>query len=424
MKSIFQIYYETIVGAFFSASQKIAILKLFAYVEGVDVDSDEYGQLKQTVDEVESLQLDSRVDCANWFFLRAFSKQPAPPIKADAVCALSRALERNISFCSAREWHQAMQKFPDAHRFGLAMLEYCHSNTEGAIQHLKMFEKENPNDLLAIELLAYLCFQTHRYEECYHFLSLAKGLYKKTHLSEKCWISRLTQQTEAKLTPQQMERIQAETARRVNTSSDTSDPLRSLDFASYPYQIREVLRRENELSIKEDLESTDPPPPSEVGALSIRERFDLLRRSLRKPPLRQDFQEEPEANFAAVLRCEIHLALLRHGFETPKKIYSQMASIFPQKIMSKIPLSFCENTLELIGYSDIEDKLDGFEEELVDMVVSVSDREEAIEKLIKAAKKAKRWQLSKPTCETYERAVCVLREMTPEEFSKRRQKKH
>ncbi len=218
MKTLFKTYYGLTVGTFFTSEQKTILLNLLACVHGVELQSSEYLQIQQTIDEIDSLGLETSVDCSNWLFLNKYHEELNANFMTEAITELSEVITQNIQYSSPWEWYQAMQDDPDTHHFVLAMFEYCGGNVERAISHLKSSVKQNPNDLLTLECLAHICFDSEFYEDSYYYLCSAKSTYKKLHRQEKPWVSLCIQKMEKRLvTEKKVESIQTIIANRINT---------------------------------------------------------------------------------------------------------------------------------------------------------------------------------------------------------------
>lgn len=186
MQEILRHYYRVTAGGFFAAEQKKRLLELFARIEDIESDTRVCLQLLKTVEQVETMQVKTSLDCANWRFLNRFCGKSDDRLISLAICGLQEALEGCVRYTSVEEWYRALQSGSDQTLFVSAMLDYCGGEREAAIKKLKSLKKQQ--ELYAIECLAQIALEAELYEDAYDALLIAKRLRTKLCQPEKCWI--------------------------------------------------------------------------------------------------------------------------------------------------------------------------------------------------------------------------------------------
>jgi hypothetical protein len=181
---LFEQYYRTTVGKFYTKEQCRRLLALLAGSNGMELDSEDFATVSAAVDTVESYDISGFVESKNFQLLCDILEEDAEvSMAATALVAVYEELTRSNAprYADPVEWMIALRtatpKTTEV-RLELAYLEYARGNTDAAIAELS--ELCDLQCFAAVEHLAYLCLEgTAHAAEAYHYLLLLKRIYEK-----------------------------------------------------------------------------------------------------------------------------------------------------------------------------------------------------------------------------------------------------
>ena len=217
---------------------------------------------------------------------------------------------------------------------------------------------------------------------------------------------------------------------RTNTSLP-EEVFRYHDPREFKYDIQEVLRREKEARGNCGFDVLSRYQDDARGERRANFFDDILRQLEEENTDQEDTDQEeskPEEyeEYQEALTSEMLRILWTEGFETDcvESIHKDWCIAFPSAIMQGVSTLFLRGEKIDLSYQDLQAKLIGFEEQLVDMVISnvlVLDKDDAVSTLTHNQKFIlKKYHMSKAFFESYAKAIVAVRTLSDEEFERRK----
>lgn len=190
---IYNSFYRTTVGRFYTDEQRARLLRLFTLASGVKESSDTYKAILRRVDVLDKQNITNYTESKNYsmvsgIFLDDAEMQLAVNALVEAYKCIADSDDKS-KYKSMVDWIIDLRKSPPeniALRMELALYEYSCGNTDAAIKELKQLV--NRGVLSAMEMLACIHEDNKELEEAFYYYSLIKKVYTQelkmvTHLA-------------------------------------------------------------------------------------------------------------------------------------------------------------------------------------------------------------------------------------------------
>lgn len=181
-QSVYNNYYRTTVGRFYTKEQKLRLLRLFTLASGIEENSSEYNTIFRRVDLLDKQNITSYTESKNYSMVSSiFVEDEDMNSAVNALVSAHKAMSgesNNSTFDSKVDWIIALRKAPPEYtsmRMELALFEYSCENVTAAINELKQLV--NAGILSALELLACIHGDNGELEEAFYYYSLIKKIY-------------------------------------------------------------------------------------------------------------------------------------------------------------------------------------------------------------------------------------------------------
>ncbi len=181
-RSVYNNFYKTTVGRFYTKEQKLRLLRLYVLTAGIAEDSEEYNNIFRCVTALDRQGITSYTESKNYSMISGiFAEDTEMNAAVDALVAAHKCIldnRNNPTFDGKVSWIIALRKTPQENpdmRFELALFEYACGNTDAAVKELK--ELVNTGLLYAMEILACIHVDNQDFEEAFYYYSLIRKVY-------------------------------------------------------------------------------------------------------------------------------------------------------------------------------------------------------------------------------------------------------
>ena len=218
-KGIYNNFYKTTVGRFYTAEQRMRLLRLFTLASGVKENSPEYATIFKNVNMLDKQNITNYTESKNFSIVSGIFQMDAD--MNSAVNALVEAFERiyrdkeekkAIAYENKVSWLLSLRKAaPDDfdRHMELALLEYSCGKVDSAIKGLEQLT--NNSSLYAMDLLAFIHMDNKDFVEAFYYYSLIIKTYtKELEMAVSSSISERLELLRRKITAEQINKIEQE----------------------------------------------------------------------------------------------------------------------------------------------------------------------------------------------------------------------
>ena len=183
----------------------------------------------KTTQYIDSLELNSLVDCKNYLLILSFSDESHLD-KQKACRALLQYYEKTPSYSSLWEWQKNIMNASEENTFERAFYEYANGNDDNAV---KEFERLcEGGHIPSIKFLSQILYDQKRYYESLYYIELLKKFYKEIlHCEESeqtiCLFEKISQQ----LTQEKIAEVK-EVVRNKKIINNNSKNTRQIGFSA------------------------------------------------------------------------------------------------------------------------------------------------------------------------------------------------
>ncbi len=187
---VYDNYYKTTVGRFYTKEQSSRLLRLFALASGFKENSAEYSAIIRRVEVIGKQNIASYAESKNYSIVTGIFVDDSEMISAvNALVSSHKAifdikekitLDNNgkTAYENKVSWIIALRRSPPENtdmKMELALFEYSDGNVDAAVAELKQLV--NQGVLSAMELLACIHEDRSEIEEAFYYYSLIKKVY-------------------------------------------------------------------------------------------------------------------------------------------------------------------------------------------------------------------------------------------------------
>ena len=179
---VYNNFYKTTVGRFYTPEQRLRLLRLFALASGVKENSVAYNAIFRRVDVLEKQNITNYTESKNYSMVSSIFLDDAEMHSAlNALVSAHKCISESSDdslYDNNVNWIITLRRSPPentALRMELALFEYACENVDVTINELKQLV--NRGVLFAIELLACIHEDNKELEEAFYYYSLIKKVY-------------------------------------------------------------------------------------------------------------------------------------------------------------------------------------------------------------------------------------------------------
>lgn len=179
---VYNNFYKTTVGRFYTPEQRLRLLRLFALASGIKENSVAYNAIFRRVDVLEKQNITNYTESKNYSMVSSIFLDDAEMHSVlNALVSAHKCISESSDdslYDNKVNWIIALRRSPPentALRMELALFEYACENVAAAVNELKQLV--NRGLLSAMELLACIHEDNKELEEAFYYYSLIKKVY-------------------------------------------------------------------------------------------------------------------------------------------------------------------------------------------------------------------------------------------------------